>query len=225
MCPHTQPQPSDVSAPAPEGSEVVEGADHASEDTAHASQPGSPTEPSPREQIAAAIRRERTKAGISLSELARRAGIGKSTMSGLETGTGNPSIETMWALASALDIPLARLLDPPQHEIALVHADDLPDLPSTASNYAATLLSAAPANSRRDIYLIRAEPGTPRDSQPHPPGTVEHVIMGSGSARIEVLGESYEIHVGDYFTYPGDQPHRFTALEPGTTATFVVESR
>ncbi len=162
---------------------------------------------------------------MSLSELARRAGIGKSTMSGLETGAGNPSIETMWALASALNVPLARLLDPPQHVVALMHAKDLPSLPSMSSNYAATLLSAAPAHSRRDIYLIRAEPGEPRDSQPHPPGTVEHVIMGSGSARIEVVGESYELHVGDYLTYPGDQPHLFTALEPGTTATFVVESR
>lgn len=181
--------------------------------------------PTPREQIAVAIKRERMRANLSLSEVARRAGIGKSTMSGLEAGTGNPSIETMWALAAALDIPLARLLDPPQHEVALVHTKDLPSLPSTASNYAATLLSASPANARRDVYLIQAEPGQPRDSQPHPAGTVEHVILGQGAARIEVLGQSYELHVGDYLTYPGDQPHKFTALQPDTNVVFIVESR
>lgn len=171
-----------------------------------------------------AIKRERLRANLSLSEVARRAGIGKSTMSGLEAGTGNPSVETMWALAAALDIPLARLLDPPQHEVALLHTKDLPSLPSTASNYAATLLSASPANARRDVYFIQAEPGQPRDSQPHPAGTVEHVILGQGAARIEVLGQSYELHVGDYFTYPGDQSHKFTALQPNTNAVFIVES-
>lgn len=178
----------------------------------------------PRARVAAAIRRERMRADLSLSELARRAGIGKSTMSGLEAGTGNPSLETMWALAAALNIPLSRLLDPPQHEVALLRTRDLPSLPSTSSNYVATLLSTSPAHARRDIYLIQAEPGEPRISHPHPAGTIEHVIVGSGAARIDVLGETYELRPGDYLTHPGDQPHTFAALEPGTNAVFVVES-
>ncbi|WP_025777373.1 helix-turn-helix domain-containing protein [Brevibacterium sp. VCM10] len=179
---------------------------------------------SPSQQIAAALKRERLRAGLSLSEVARRAGVGKSTMSGLETGSGNPSLETMWALAAALDIPLARLLDPPPHEVAFQHVGDMPSLPSTTANYVATLLSPSPANARRDVYFIQAEPGEPRESQSHPQGTIEHVILGRGAARIEVLGKSYDLGVGDYLTHPGDQPHRFTALEPGTNAVFVVES-
>lgn len=182
------------------------------------------TAPSPGQQIAAALKRERLRAGLSLSEVARRAGIGKSTMSGLQTGSGNPSLETMWALAAALDIPLARLLDPPPHEVALQHVGEMPSLPSTTANYVATLLSPSPTNARRDIYFIQAEPGETKESQPHPQGTIEHVILGSGAARIEVLGESYELAVGDYLTHPGDQPHHFTALAPGTNAVFVVES-
>ena len=45
---------------------------------------------------------ERERAGMSLAELAR-AGLAKSTLSQLESGTGNPSLETLWALAMALD--------------------------------------------------------------------------------------------------------------------------
>jgi transcriptional regulator with XRE-family HTH domain len=187
-----------------------------------AAEPGAALSPS--QQIAAALKRERLRAGLSLSEVARRAGVGKSTMSGLETGSGNPSLETMWALAAALDIPLARLLDPPPQEVALQRVGDLPSLPSTTANYVATLLSPSPTNARRDIYFIQAEPGEPKRSQPHPQGTIEHVILGSGAARVEVLGKSYDLGVGDYLTYPGDQPHHFTALAPGTNVVFVVES-
>lgn len=179
----------------------------------------------PRAQVAAAVKRERQRAGLSLSEVARRAGIGKSTMSGLEAGTANPSLETMWALAAALDIPLSRLLDPPQQEIALHHVRDMPSLPSTTANYVATLLSASPPTARRDIYFIQAEPGESRNSHPHPAGTIEHVIVGRGAARIEALGQSFELAAGDYLVHPGDQPHSFTALEPGTNCIFVVESR
>ena len=49
----------------------------------------------PQEVIAAALRRERHRSGLSLTEVARRAGIAKSTLSQLESGTGNPSIETV----------------------------------------------------------------------------------------------------------------------------------
>src|SRR5947207_1806494 len=45
----------------------------------------------PKPVIARALRRERGRVGLSLTELARRAGIAKSTLSQLEAGNGNPS--------------------------------------------------------------------------------------------------------------------------------------
>jgi transcriptional regulator with XRE-family HTH domain len=45
--------------------------------------------------IAEGLRRERRRVGASLTDLARRAGIGKSTLSELESGAGNPSLETL----------------------------------------------------------------------------------------------------------------------------------
>lgn len=62
--------------------------------------------------IARSLVRERQRTGLSLAEIARRAGIAKSTLSQLEAGNGNPSLETLWSLCVALDIPFARLLEP-----------------------------------------------------------------------------------------------------------------
>ncbi|WP_449061707.1 helix-turn-helix domain-containing protein [Planomonospora algeriensis] len=53
------------------------------------------------------IRGLREERGLSLSELARRAGIGKATLSGLENGTRNPTLETLWAVTAQLGVPLA----------------------------------------------------------------------------------------------------------------------
>src|SRR5947207_1625108 len=63
-------------------------------------------EKAPLELIASSLRRERRRSGLSLTELARRAGIAKSTLSQLESGTGNPSLETLWAICVALDVPV-----------------------------------------------------------------------------------------------------------------------
>src|ERR1700726_5329719 len=98
----------------------------------------------PLELIAPSRRRERRRSGLSLTELARRAGIAKSTLSQLESGTGNPSLETLWAICVALDAPFSRLLDPPQPHILLIRADEGPTVAAAEADYQATLLAACP---------------------------------------------------------------------------------
>ncbi|HXS65188.1 MAG TPA: XRE family transcriptional regulator [Streptosporangiaceae bacterium] len=174
-------------------------------------------------QIAAALRRERSRAGISLTELARRAGIAKSTLSQLESGAGNPSVETLWALGNALGVPFSRLVDTPRAAVRVIRSGEGPATYSERSYYAATLLASCPPNARRDIYLIQAQPGEPRRSEPHLPGTSEHVVLGTGRALVGPADDPVELGQGDYIAYPGDELHIFKALDPGTTAIMIME--
>ncbi|EST29515.1 DNA-binding protein [Streptomycetaceae bacterium MP113-05] len=182
-----------------------------------------PTGGAPLAVIAGSLQRERRRAGLSLAETARRAGIAKSTLSQLESATGNPSIETLWALSVTLDVPFARLVDPPRPNVQLIRAGEGPALASEQSDYVATLLASCPPHARRDIYRICHQPGAPRSSDPHMPGTVEHVVLSTGRALVGLTGEPHELLPGDYIAYPGDVAHVFEALEPDTTAVLVSE--
>ncbi|MEU8265912.1 XRE family transcriptional regulator [Sphaerisporangium sp. NPDC049002] len=173
--------------------------------------------------IAASIRRERDRAGVSLTELARRAGIAKSTLSQLESGAGNPSVETLWAIGAALGVPFSRLVDPPKPDVRVIRAGEGPVIHSEQANYAATLLASCPPNARRDLYRIVAQPGEPRVSDPHMPGTIEHVVLATGRALAGPAEEPVELGPGDYVVFPGDTAHIYRALEPGTTAVIVME--
>jgi transcriptional regulator with XRE-family HTH domain len=177
----------------------------------------------PLEVIAHAVRRERQRAGLSLAEVARRAGIAKSTLSQLESATGNPSIETRWALSVALDVPFARLVEPPRPQVRVIRAGEGPAVAAEHADYTATLLASCPPNARRDVYLITAQPGAPRRSDPHMPGVIEHVVIGSGRALVGTADDPIALGPGDYIAYPGDEPHVFDALEPDTTAVMVSE--
>ncbi|OKK14815.1 DNA-binding protein [Streptomyces sp. CB00455] len=175
------------------------------------------------EVIAASLRAERLRTGLSLTEVARRAGLAKSTLSQLESGAGNPSLETLWALCVALEIPFSRLLAAPRPRVQVIRAGEGPAVGSTQSDYRATLLSASPPGARRDVYGVVAEPGPHRASAPHLPGVVEHVVISSGRALVGTAAEPVELHPGDYICYPADVPHVFQALEPGTRAVLVSE--
>ncbi|MEU6036947.1 XRE family transcriptional regulator [Actinomadura sp. NPDC047616] len=173
--------------------------------------------------IAAALRRERRRAGLSLTEVAVRAGIAKSTLSQLESGSGNPSLETMWALSVALEVPFSQLLDPPRPRVQVVRSGEGVAVASARADYRAVLLAPSPPGARRDIYRVEAEPGTARASDPHNPGVTEHVLLATGRALVGLADDPVELGPGDYISYPGDLPHLFEALEPSTQALLVSE--
>lgn len=173
--------------------------------------------------IAASLQRERHRAGLSLAEVARRAGIAKSTLSQLESGSGNPSVETLWALGVALDVPFSRLVEPARPKVQVIRAGEGPAVASEQAHYIATLLASCPPNARRDIYVVSAQPGSARESEPHMPGVVEHVVLSTGRALVGVAEDPVELNPGDYVAYPGDVAHVFKALEPDTAAVLVSE--
>jgi transcriptional regulator with XRE-family HTH domain len=172
--------------------------------------------------VATSLRQERERAGISLTELARRAGIAKSTLSQLEAGSGNPGLETLWALAAALHVPLSRLVDPPRRDIHVIRAGEGAEMRTEGAEYSAVMLAACPPGARRDVYRICAQPG-PYVARPHVPGTTEHVFLCTGRALVGPENDAVELRPGDYLRYPADVPHVFDAQEPDTIAVLITE--
>lgn len=176
-------------------------------------------------QIAATLNSERRRSGLSIAEVARQAKIAKSTLSQLENGVGNPSIETLWSICIVLGIPVSRLLESPKQETKVIRYGEGVTVASKRNNYHATLLAACPPNVSRDIYWIEVEPGELHYSEPHNQGVIEHVVITTGKARLGLVSESYELNEGDYISYPGDLPHLFEALQEGTRAMLISEYR
>ncbi len=177
----------------------------------------------PREWVATALRRERARAGLSLSELAKRAGIAKSTLSQLEAATGNPGIETIWALAVALGVPFSVLVESPVPAVTVIRAGEGPSMRAENAPYVGTLLSPGPNGVRRDIYHGAMEPGAARESEPHIPGSVEHLVVSTGRLVAGPRDATAELSPGDYMSYRGDVPHLYRALAPGTTFVLIMQ--
>ena len=169
-----------------------------------------PSKP-PIDLIAAALRRERDREKLSLSEVAKRA--------------GNPNIETLWALAVALNVPFSRLVEPPPTAPRVIRAGEGPSLKSEQADFVGTLLATCPPGVRRDIYLMRVEPVGARKADAHLPGTVEHVVMISGRLRVGPEDSPVDLEVHDYASFAGDIAHGYEALAPGTSFALVMEHR
>lgn len=174
--------------------------------------------------IARAIQHERNRAGVSLSALANRAGIAKSTLSQLEAGQGNPSVETLWAIATALDIPLSFLFESPISEVTIIRAEEGAELSSEAAEFSASLLSSSPPSRRRDLYRTKLVKGSIRESKPHSQGTIEHAFVASGIVQLGPKGSTEKIKAGDYFSYPADVEHSYESLSTKSLLLLVMDS-
>ncbi len=175
--------------------------------------------------FARVLRKRRLENGLSINELARLASISKSNLARLEAGDGNPSLETLWALSAALGINVSELMERASPGSRLVRAGSRLDVFAENTGFAVKLLSTCPAGAMRDLYLATWQPEGQKVSEPHPAGTIEHIILLAGRARVGPMDAAADLAVGDYFSFCADQRHCYEALETDTTAIIIMESR
>ena len=151
---------------------------------------------------------------MSVSALAREAGISKSTLSELERHTGNPSLDTLWALARALNIPLSFLFNDSDADktLQVVHENEATIVTFDLPNYVARLMACWDVSGEVEIYVLTMAEGTRRDSDSHGFGVVEHAIPIAGRVNIGTSNESAELGPGDLITFLADQPHHYEAI-------------
>ncbi|GAA6208388.1 XRE family transcriptional regulator [Cognatishimia sp. WU-CL00825] len=174
--------------------------------------------------IARAIQRERHRVGLSLSALAQQAGLAKSTLSQLESGQGNPSIETLWAIANVLGVPFSHLFEMPANEIKLIRAQDGQGVASEMADYQTQLLDKSPPGRIRDLYRVQLRQGSTRKAEAHPNGTVEHVFVISGEVKTGPTDQTEILKPGDYYRFPADVPHAYEPLTATAVLAVVMES-
>jgi XRE family transcriptional regulator, regulator of sulfur utilization len=166
------------------------------------------------ESVAVNLQNWRQRRGMSVSALARTAGVSKSTVSELERHNGNPSLDTLWALARALDIPLGFLFS--EHDganaLRVVREDDASVVKLEEPGYVARLMTAVDVSGELEVYVISMADGVRRDSDSHGFGVIEHAIAVEGRVDVGAGGDSAELGPGDLISFPADQPHHYAAL-------------
>ena len=65
-------------------------------------------------QVMSSLKKERERQGLTLADLSERSGIDQAALSKLETGShGNPTLETLYRIATALDKAIVCVLRDP----------------------------------------------------------------------------------------------------------------
>lgn len=157
-----------------------------------------------KQALAANLRRLRVAHHLSLSELARATGVSKATLSGIERGNANPTVETLAAVAGELRTSVGELLSEPElAPIQIVRGDGdatgrrvLDTLALDGDVEVAELALAAHQVERRPARA---------------PGSRTLLLVLRGKPIAGPDERVSELATGDYAAFPADVPQTIEA--------------
>jgi transcriptional regulator with XRE-family HTH domain len=161
-------------------------------------------------EVGATLQRLRLNRGLTLEDLSRVAGVSKSMLSQIEREKANPTIAVAWRLANALGIGIAELLATETKDvesIRILDAHETPTLPGDHAGYVLRILGPMELAGKFEWYELTLAPNGALVSNPHDPGTTEHLTLLHGSMEVEVENTKKKLKLGGTARYHADKSH------------------
>lgn len=168
--------------------------------------------------VGANVRRLRRNRGLSLVELGQHASVAKGTLTQLEAGRGNPTLETIQSLGRALGVAVS--------DLVTEHADDTPvvvradaGVPIADSPLDARLIHRSHTTGAiTELYRLSIEAGQRVESLGHPYGVVEQVYVLAGTLTVGHADAPVAVGPHDFVRFSADRPHRYEAADGPVSA-------
>jgi transcriptional regulator with XRE-family HTH domain len=179
------------------------------------------------------IRGLRRDQRLSSVELARRCGVSTSLISQVERGLTAPSLEVLWAVARALNVPIGTFFQPdaenapeliapavaaPKAEAVVIRAESRKRLGLTAS--LTYQLLSPDLQHQIEFVWVEFGPGEQGPMQPFTHVGEEQMVVIRGEMHVWIDGSEYMLREGDAITFDSARPHR--SMNRGTVTAVVI---
>lgn len=169
--------------------------------------------------VGRSLRKLRTQRGLSLERLAVASGVSRAMLSQIELGQSAPTINSVWKITKALEVPFSALVGQTERGAAVLRGKDAKVLESKDGAFTSRALFPFGGERRVEFYELTLRPNGAEQADAHAPGTLENLVVQSGRLEL-VLGEqTHALNEGDALFFQADVPH--TYRNPGAEATKV----
>ncbi len=176
--------------------------------------------------IAARLRARLRQEQGALEKLADYTGVDGDLLSAIVNGHRAPSIDLLWKIANALDVPFGSLIAAPKRGgAAVIRKTEANVLVSSGGAFRSRALTSFGHNPRVEIYELTIRRQHFEQSQAHAPGTSENLLVVRGELEI-VSGREppYRLGAGDAIHFDADVPHSYRALGEGDVLAHLILS-
>jgi len=162
------------------------------------------------EIIAYNLKRIRGERNLSLGQLADAAGVSKVVLSKIEKGEGNPTINTIWKITGALQLPYTSLLEMPENETAYIRKQDIN--PLVEDKYHIYSYFPELPDRNMELYQIEMEQGCVHPSQGHSSKSYEYIMVIEGEIELLSADKVHFLRKDDALCFDGSIPHTYRTV-------------
>lgn len=155
--------------------------------------------------LAARLRERRQELGLTLKEVADKAGLSVGFISQIERGITTPSLSSLVAVARVLGAHVGDFLSQPKVTAPTTRHDERPHYAIGGSSFTYERLSTTfPGNVLRSV-IIHEPPGYRSEPITHEGEEIFFIL--DGSITVEVEGERFVLSTGDSIHFPSTRTH------------------
>ena len=156
------------------------------------------------------LRRLRSQQNLSLEKLAQLSGVSRAMLGQIELGRSAPTINVLWKIAKALDVPFSAFLgEGGAPAVTVLREATAKILSSHNGSFTSRALFPFGDDRKTEFYELRLAAGAEEIAPPHPTGTVENLIVTAGTVDIEREGEVFHLQTGDAIQFEADVAHSY----------------
>ncbi len=156
------------------------------------------------------LRRLRMKRGLSLERLSRASSVSRAMLGQIELGQSTPTINVLWKIARALGVPFSALIsNRPIGGTTVMPAARAKVLTSHDGAFTSRALFPFDEPRTVEFYELRLAPLSAEQADPHPPGTLENLVVTAGTLEMTVGAERHLLATGDAILFEADLHHQY----------------
>lgn len=152
-----------------------------------------------------AIRKERN---LTLQDLSNLTGVSKSMLGEIERGVTNPTVTVLWKIANGIKVAFGTLVKEKKPPVSVIYNKSLNPILGTELYNSYTLFEYDDEKNF-EIYLNEYDPGSIHESESHYKGVEEYTLIASGSLKVRIKDDIYELSQGDSIKFEADHPHAY----------------
>ncbi len=169
------------------------------------------------------LKRLRTERGLSLERLAQSSGVSRAMLGQVELGQSAPTINILWKMARALDVPFSALITSSHSSgTKVIRRSGAKRLMSSDGSFQSRALFPFDEPRRVEFYELRLRAKGIEKAEAHAVGTSENLVVAQGEVEIAIGTEAHQLEAGDAILFEADKPHVYRNLGKGEAVLYLV---
>lgn len=149
----------------------------------------------------------RNKRNLSLDEVTKLTGVSKAMLGQIERGQSNPTVSTLWKIATGLKVSFSFFIDENQDDLKVVYQDEINPIIENDNRMRLYPIFPFDANKGFEIFTIELESGCNHMSKPHNSGIEEYIIVTEGEIELIIGDVNCILKKGNSIKFIADKPH------------------